>query len=39
LSYSTSLFLWRVFWDRISWNYLPGLALNRNPSDLYLLTS
>jgi hypothetical protein len=28
-----ALFLWRVFWGRISQNYLPGLALNRNPPD------
>jgi hypothetical protein len=35
----SALFLWKVFWDRVSWNYLPGLALNHDPSDLCLLSS
>jgi hypothetical protein len=29
--------VWRVFWDRVSRNYLPRLASNHNPFDLCLL--
>jgi hypothetical protein len=40
LSHSTSpVFCKGFFRDRVSWNYLPGLAWNRDPSDLYLLRS
>jgi hypothetical protein len=34
-----ALFLWRVFWDRVSRNYLLRLASNHNPPDLCLLSS
>jgi hypothetical protein len=36
VSHFTSLFLWRVFSKA---NYLPRLALNRDPPDLFLLSS
>jgi hypothetical protein len=29
-----ALLLWRVFWDKVSQNYLPGLSSNLDPSDL-----
>jgi hypothetical protein len=39
LSHCTSPFLLRIFRDRVSWNYLPRLALNYDPLDLCLLSS
>jgi hypothetical protein len=39
LSHSTSPFLWRVFWDRVSRNYFPSLASNFDPPFLCLLSS
>jgi hypothetical protein len=34
-----ALFLWRVFQDRVSQNYLPRLTSNCYPPDLYHLSS
>jgi hypothetical protein len=34
-----ALFLWRVFQDKVSQNYLPGFALNCSPHDLCLQSS
>jgi hypothetical protein len=39
LSHSTSPFLWRFFSKEGLLNYLPGWALNNDPSDLCLLSS
>jgi hypothetical protein len=39
LSHSTSCFCVRYFKDRVSWNYLPRLALNHDLPDLCLLSS
>jgi hypothetical protein len=39
LSHSTSPVFVKGFRDRVSWNYLPGLASNCDPPDLCLLSS
>jgi hypothetical protein len=39
LSYSTSPFCDKYFWDKFSWTTLPGLASNHDPPDLCLLSS
>jgi hypothetical protein len=38
LSHSTSPFFVMGFFEIGSWNYLPGLASNRDPPDLCLLS-
>jgi hypothetical protein len=39
LDHSTSPFLWKVFQDRVSQNYLPRLTSHLNPLDLCFLSS
>jgi hypothetical protein len=34
-----TFFIKGFFWDRVSWNYLPGLASDHDPSNLCFLSS